>query len=98
MATVDDRVRSGAAFLDERYPEWVERIDLDELDMNDCKSCIVGQAVANYSTFFSDAEENCGLPGALGFNLDYTDDYDNWPDLEEAWRSYITARRAEVTA
>lgn len=41
------RVALGAAWLDETEgPEWVERIDLDELSMGDSRACICGQVFA----------------------------------------------------
>lgn len=36
-------VEKGAAWLDERDPEWAERIDLELLDLQDGEFCMLGQ-------------------------------------------------------
>ena len=36
-------VEKGARFLDENEPGWVDKINLDELDMGNCTCCILGQ-------------------------------------------------------
>lgn len=41
-------VKRGAYFLDERYPNWASAINLDNLVMDDCERCIVGQAIGDY--------------------------------------------------
>jgi hypothetical protein len=43
-------VKRGAYMLDERMPRWAELIRLEDLEMDDCASCIVGQAVGSYAT------------------------------------------------
>lgn len=43
MTTIAERVAAGAAWLDEHRPGWVDRIDLETLDLGDCANCIVGQ-------------------------------------------------------
>jgi hypothetical protein len=41
--TPEQRVARGVALLDERVPDWRERIDTDRLDMVDGTACVVGQ-------------------------------------------------------
>lgn len=41
-------VKRGAYMLDENVPRWAELIRLEDLEMDDCVSCIVGQAIGNY--------------------------------------------------
>lgn len=43
MTTIADRVALGAAWLDQHYPNWVNAIDLDTLDVSNCTSCVLGQ-------------------------------------------------------
>lgn len=44
MTTYVDRVRRGAALLDERGPaDWRDRLDRDALDLRWCHTCVVGQ-------------------------------------------------------
>lgn len=45
MTTYVDRVRRGAALLDQRGPaDWRDRLDHDVLDQRWCHTCVVGQA------------------------------------------------------
>lgn len=43
MSTITERVAAGAAFLDERDPEWWREIDLDALELDDPSACVLGQ-------------------------------------------------------
>lgn len=46
------RIEAGVAFLDQRFPGWAERIDMETLDMTDPENCILGQlAPTNYCIF-----------------------------------------------
>lgn len=44
MATVIERVRAGATFLDSQVVGWAEKIDADRLDLRRCEDCVFGQA------------------------------------------------------
>jgi hypothetical protein len=46
MSTITERVAAGAAWLDANRPGWVERIDLDTLDLGDPCRCVLGQDFA----------------------------------------------------
>lgn len=48
MNTIAERVAAGAAFLDEREPGWVDRIDPRRLDIADCSRCVLGQLFGAY--------------------------------------------------
>lgn len=41
-------VHSGASWLDVNHPNWVTKIDLSKLDMNNCTTCVIGQSVGDY--------------------------------------------------
>lgn len=45
---VDEVVSRGANWLDENHPGWTARINLDDLMMNNCTKCVIGQAIGNY--------------------------------------------------
>ncbi|WP_181785668.1 hypothetical protein [Streptomyces phytophilus] len=50
MKTAEDyreRVERGAVFLDEKVPGWVDRIDLDTLDVAADSLCVAAQAVGS---------------------------------------------------
>jgi hypothetical protein len=43
MLTIKQTVRNGVDLLNISVPGWVNRIDLDTLDVQSCDQCIVGQ-------------------------------------------------------
>lgn len=43
-------VKNGAYWLDENHPGWASKIELENLEMDDCENCIVGQAIGEYSS------------------------------------------------
>lgn len=73
MATLQERVTRGMAFLDEARPGWDKHIALERLDQNQCGACIVGQLFKWYDTGMdtlglgidNDSEENLAV--AYGF-------------------------------
>lgn len=40
-------VQRGARWLDENFPEWTTRIDLDTLELSEANQCICGQVFAD---------------------------------------------------
>lgn len=46
--TIEERVAAGAEWLDERLPDWVNRIDLEDLDIRDACACILGQTFGDF--------------------------------------------------
>ena len=46
---VQEKVKRGAEFLDEREPGWIKRIDLKKLDMLSPATCILGQLQGSYA-------------------------------------------------
>lgn len=89
MNTIAERVEAGAAWLDANRPGWVDRINLETLDMASPRRCILGQEYG----YFGSALPDVGQPfinrvQALGFD-------GGAPGvLAGRWRDYITARRA----
>lgn len=41
-------IKRGIKLLDERVLDWRDRIDLDELDLSNSQSCILGQSFGAY--------------------------------------------------
>lgn len=48
-------VKRGIYWLDEHHPGWATKIDLFRLTMSSCASCVIGQAVGDYSKTTGDA-------------------------------------------
>lgn len=94
-----ERARRGAELLDRKMPDWANRIDLDNLDMGSCTSCVIGQALG------------CFGPAAVeGLGLDWYSHDDAWHgftggpisesvpygDLEAAWAAEVRRRRGDA--
>lgn len=47
--TITARVQRGAKLLDKELPGWHTRINLHNLDLNNCEQCILGQLYGDYS-------------------------------------------------
>lgn len=53
--TVSERVEAGANWLDEVFPDgWIDKIDLDDLEMESSCSCILGQLAPDDPWFNDD--------------------------------------------
>ena len=103
VPTVAERVQAGAAWLDEHESGWVDRIDLDRLDINSECQCILGQLHGSYKAAppVQDAADangaHYGVLGwaiPLGFGLDWWDCKTDGRELTAAWRELIATRRA----
>lgn len=106
MATVEERVASGAYMLDIFSPGWREKIDLARLDIRSCTSCVLGQVFGDYE---------CGMKALglwyrsegithktpmvsssmLGFGIHQNDPINkivyNFEELLDAWIAEVTA-------
>jgi hypothetical protein len=100
----EKQVAKGAAWLDQAYPEWEDRIDLGQLDMGNTCSCILGQLLAPARLGYrivrgwmvpamgEDATQKW-LEGH-GFTLPGTPVSSAlWGPLEETWVSLLKERR-----
>lgn len=47
-AEVRKRARAGFAWLEENHPELLDRVDPQRLNVDDCKLCVLGQALGDY--------------------------------------------------
>lgn len=47
--TITERVAAGAVLLDKETPDWAERISLEELRLESCEHCILGQVYDHYN-------------------------------------------------
>jgi hypothetical protein len=74
VSTVAERVARGAAWLDEKYPQWFTKIDLSILDLGDCTQCVLGQV---YTGVIPAAEQGQVLAQAIRSVTQ------GWPDAQE---------------
>lgn len=71
--SVSKRVKGGAALLDEKVPEWYNKVNLDSLNMNSYTNCVLGQCFPGMS-YFEEVWPKLGIEGdemeeELGFAL-----------------------------
>lgn len=103
MASIEERVESGARWLDEHRPGWWRRIDLDTLDLGDPCKCVLGQ---EYGDFSYAPVDNLGHPSVAGkgFNalafiaplpIDYAAAEKELDDLTAEWCRLIEHRRVD---
>lgn len=102
-------VQRGTAWLDENYPGWVNNIDLDNLSMENCENCVIGQAVGNYyqTIDLAAGDEYMSHDWAFdhGFSMPniyrdpegcyYDEDavQDSYDRLDMAWSGVVISRR-----
>jgi len=105
-ASVAARVGRGMALLDERVPGWVDRIDVDRLDVSHPGDCPLGQLFGSYErawrVLFPEEQVIDGVmempddfPADAGFDA-YAGPQE-WQDvleLNDEWAARIIARRA----
>jgi hypothetical protein len=95
VLSIAERVAAGAAWLDEHRPGWVERVNLDTLDLGDSCECVLGQ---EYGDFWKAPTEVIFEDYVRGFNRSSSrDDSSAYEPLTAAWRVLIEARRSTPT-
>lgn len=86
MNDVATRVARGAAWLDDKYPDWFKVIDLATLDISDCYQCVLGQVY----TGCIPAEERGQLIAQVAKAYEESQgDYGvDWPKQVGGWGGY----------
>jgi hypothetical protein len=88
-------VEAGVARLDAQYPDWAQKIDVDELRMNDCNLCILGQLYGDFNRglvkLVPDPEDSIDAV-ALGFDEPWDNEV-TYAELQEEWEQVIQHRQ-----
>lgn len=93
-------VKRGAYFMDENYPGWASKINLNRFSMSLCHRCIVGQAIGDYAMIISEASgqilgsvESDDWATSHGFDVDYGRlvSY-GYKELETLWTEQVRER------
>jgi hypothetical protein len=50
MVVINTNIVDAVTLLDEKYPEWWKKINVDKLNMGDYQNCILGQLYGSYCT------------------------------------------------
>jgi hypothetical protein len=101
---VHQRVQRGAVLLDERFPGWVDDVNLSTLDMHSLDDCVLGQ-VAHARLDVN--EVSTGWGAGMEYLFKSTDSYvseaygfdgvQEYGALGAAWRRLIEERRAATS-
>lgn len=76
-----ERVQRGARLLDEKVPEWFNKIDIETLNIASCLKCVLGQLFG----YFSDESLN-----RLGLTLYSHDDIEHGFLSQDGFNKTIT--------
>lgn len=103
-ATIAEKIAAGAAFLDEHEPGWVDRIDVDRLDLASMCGCVLGQLEIVHRGWsdrprtnpYEWARVRYALPLPRARELGFQSTQPLGPEYERLtaeWRELILARR-----
>jgi hypothetical protein len=92
-------IEMGAALLDEKFPGWDAKIDVNLLDLTDCSWCVLGQLFGRYMAglralgiYDGVRLDFAELSVAFGFNKNSIHDT-SFDDLKSGWETLILERR-----
>lgn len=94
MSDLQERAAQGAAFLDERIPDWHQRIIIDSLRMHNACQCVLGQLMGDYGMGLHVLD--VATPQTHGFTIFGSPLIDRptlWARLRAAWIEEIERRR-----
>ena len=77
-------VTRGIALLDEHLPGWQDEIDWDDLEMDTCEKCILGQIFGDYQKGL----RLLGLEGDRGTRYGFNTE-GSWDKLTNLWRRMV---------
>lgn len=80
-----ERVANGIKILDEKLPNWHEKIDVDRLNIMDPCNCVLSQLFGRWDL------DNVGVPFGQGYSNGFSDF--NWETTLE-WKRIIKERLA----
>lgn len=99
-------VENGVTWLDANIPDWIDRIDVDTLDLQDCVKCVLGQlfdptepgAPQEYGgfTYASNRYFSRDFETLVFYGFEADTERHSYDELTEAWRSVILERRAMI--
>lgn len=69
MKPLEERVKDGAVYLDKQVPGWEHKVDLEILDMDYTRNCVLGQMYGSYRRGKDELEATNEKLRELGFEL-----------------------------
>lgn len=90
---LNENIDRGIEFLDKHFDGWLDKIDINTLNITSCKNCVMGQLIGDY--FDTENYIHCDIGDtdfefdgySLGFSYE-----DGW-ELTKLWRQRITELR-----
>jgi len=97
---IRDRIRAGAALLDQHYPGWQEEICIPDFDICHAERCILGQLYGDYADgafelginidpVYADSEKDEGILFGFDHELEMIDNQHPADILPEEWKGYL---------
>lgn len=92
---IANRIEAGAKLLDENYPGWANKIDLDLLNLSRCDDCVLGQLHPRAHHPFQRGLKKIGVnyEDAWRCGFDTRTCTECWDRLTDRWRRVIEWRR-----
>ncbi len=101
MSTIEQRVDRGIELLNKLEPKWIDKINLDTLEIRSHGNCVIAQVFGSYSHTLSepfrgikDYEYGFFPVESWGFDIDYDEASE---ELNKVWKAKITALRNQKT-
>jgi len=85
-------VARGVELLDERLPGWDEEITVENLNLSNCRECVLGQLFGEYDKGLRVLGLSSKDAKSLGFYR--WPGPSRWESLSKAWRDIVRSRRA----
>lgn len=95
-------VKKGAIWLDDNHVGWETKLNLNSLVMSDCRYCVIGQAIGDYSSTVAHGASVRETPYQWaidhGFTLLFVSGSgwlggpDAWHQLESLWSEEVLKR------
>ena len=103
LQQLKENVERGAALLDEKVPDWFEKIDTSSLSMTSSCNCVLGKLFQHYYSgrnvlFGVTVRNNVYTCQSHGFScaLKYLQGHDiGWEILDDLWLAEIRGRLLE---
>lgn len=86
MNTIQKKIRAGIAFLNVVKPNWLKKIKLNELDLSQSNTCMIGEIYGNYGDGIDSLGLTDEIADLLGFHANSIRTYTL---LTKGWKDAI---------
>jgi len=98
----EKEIEKGVEFLNKVYPDWLSKIDLEKLNMDQPSNCILGQLYGNFYVAQNILDMSDKNYDKMGFTVPivlYYDEHDNekWDTLAKEWKEKIVSLRNKIS-